>query len=101
MLHPDIHARLDDIRRILADHRVKTAYVFGSALRENFKDDSDLDLLIEFEKGITTKDYADLYWDLGDKIEKLTGREVDLVTLSSITNKYFLMELENTREAIL
>jgi predicted nucleotidyltransferase len=101
MIHPDIGAHLDALRGILFDHKVKEAYVFGSAVKGSFTKDSDLDLLIEFEPGVGELEYADLWWDLGDRLEELVERKVDLVTLSSIRNKYLRMELESTREVIL
>ncbi|MGA2548000.1 MAG: nucleotidyltransferase domain-containing protein [Rectinemataceae bacterium] len=101
MIHPEIQTRLEALKQILKSHKVKEAYIFGSAVNGRFTKDSDLDLLIEFEKGIDPSEYADLWWDLGDRLEELVQRKVDLVTLSSVRNKYFRMELENTREAIL
>ena len=86
---------------LLRAHKIKKAYVFGSAVNGRLTKDSDLDLLIEFDPDISDLEYADLWWDLGQRLEELIQRPVDLVTLSSITNKYFMMELENTREAIL
>jgi uncharacterized protein len=56
--------------------------VFGSALREDFRPDSDIDFLVRFA--------PDARWSLFDHMEmelelvRLLGREVDLVTRSSI-----------------
>lgn len=101
MIHPEIHARLDAICSLLREHKIKEAYIFGSAVNGRLTKDSDLDLLIEFDPQVGELEYADLWWDLSERLEALVQRPVDLVTLSSITNKYFMMELENTREAIL
>ncbi len=101
MIHPEITARLDAMRALLREHKVKEAYVFGSAVNGRFTKDSDLDLLIEFDPQVHDLEYADLWWDLSERMEALVQRPVDLVTLSSITNKYFMMELENTKEALL
>jgi predicted nucleotidyltransferase len=51
--------------------------VFGSAVRDDFGPDSDVDLLYEFEAGRTPG------WtivDLVDELEALFGRQVDLVS---------------------
>jgi hypothetical protein len=101
MIHPSVRPHLDDIRSILKKHAVKEAYVYGSAVTENFSDQSDLDLLVEFQDGIETTSFADLWWDLCERIEETVHHPVDVVTLSSITNPYFLQEVEATREAIL
>lgn len=101
MIHPEIEARLEELKQVLVSHKVKEAYIFGSAVKETFSKDSDLDLLIEFDPGTEPLDVANLWWDLNDRLEEVIGRKVDLVTISSIKNKYFMMELNNTREAIL
>ena len=51
--------------------------LFGSALRPDFRPDSDLDLLVEVEPGaeIGFMELAGLQFDLAD----LLGRDVDLV----------------------
>ena len=101
MVHPEIQKKLDQIRAILRDHQVEKAYVFGSAVHGTFSSASDFDLLVEFGKDINPDTYADLWWNLVEKLETVLQRPVDLVTVSSITNRYFKMELERTREAIL
>jgi uncharacterized protein len=101
MIHPEVRNRLEELRDALRAHKVQKAFVFGSAVKGEFTPESDLDLLIEFSPGIEPDEYADLWWDLNDRLEELIGRKVDIITLPSIRNKYFMMELENTREAIL
>jgi len=32
-------------------HHIRKLWLFGSALRDDFSDDSDVDVLVEFEKG--------------------------------------------------
>lgn len=56
--------------------------VFGSVLREDFRPDSDIDLLARFA--------ADAHWSLFDhmrmerEVVELLGREVDLVSRASV-----------------
>jgi predicted nucleotidyltransferase len=49
VIHPEIEARLEKLKQVLICHKVKEAYIFGSAVTESFSKDSDLDLLIEFD----------------------------------------------------
>lgn len=51
--------------------------LFGSVLRDDFRDDSDVDVLVEFEPEapIGLFQYSDLRFELAE----LFGREVDLV----------------------
>jgi len=101
MIQPILVNRLEQVRKILRSHRVKSAFAFGSVCRETFDQESDIDLLVDFEDGIDPIAYGQLYWDLAEQLEKAVDRSVDLVTLSSIRNAYFLQEVEATRETIL
>jgi predicted nucleotidyltransferase len=61
---------------------VRRLGLFGSCLRGDEGADSDIDLLVEFEPG--QKSLANLV-DLGELLEALFGRRVDLVTLESLS----------------
>ncbi len=50
--------------------------LFGSAARDELRDDSDIDVLVEFDGPAT----FDGYFDLKTRLEELFGRPVDLVT---------------------
>lgn len=50
--------------------------MFGSAARDELHDESDIDVLVEFERAAT----YDGYFDLKEFLEQLLGRRVDLVT---------------------
>ena len=54
--------------------------VFGSVVRGENRGDSDVDFLIEFEKGRTLFDLIELKLDL----EELIGATVDIVTPDSL-----------------
>ncbi|HET6516536.1 MAG TPA: nucleotidyltransferase family protein [Thermodesulfovibrionales bacterium] len=55
--------------------------VFGSFARGEEKDDSDIDVLIEFEERYET---FDNFMDLKYFLEDLFGRKVDLVTMDAL-----------------
>ena len=50
--------------------------LFGSAARDELREDSDIDVLVEFDGPAT----FDGYFDLKTYLEKLLGRQIDLVT---------------------
>ncbi|MBI4235702.1 nucleotidyltransferase domain-containing protein, partial [Candidatus Peregrinibacteria bacterium] len=56
---------------------------FGSYARGEAKNNSDLDLMVEFEGPIGLE-----FVDLADDIENLVGIKVDLVSKSAIKPKY-------------
>lgn len=63
-------------------NRIRRLSLFGSVLRDDFRPDSDVDVLVEFE--------SDAHWSLLDlvsmqnELEKLIGREVDLVERAAV-----------------
>jgi predicted nucleotidyltransferase len=65
---------------VLANHKIVRASLFGSFARNEEKDGSDIDLLIEFRKG---KSLLDLI-SLKNEIEELTNRKTDILTYKSI-----------------
>lgn len=54
----------------------KRLALFGSAARDELRDDSDIDVLVEFAGPAT----FDGYFELKERLEQLLGRTVDLVT---------------------
>lgn len=50
--------------------------VFGSVVRQEDREDSDVDLLVDFEDGVTLFDMM----DVREALEHELGRSVDLVT---------------------
>jgi uncharacterized protein len=74
-------ARIEIPKEQVADFcrrwRILELSLFGSALREDFRPDSDLDLLVTFAPGADWR-----YWDLmtmQDELQTLFRRKVDLV----------------------
>lgn len=60
--------------------------VFGSALRDDFRPESDIDLLVEFAPGSGTSLF-DLV-TMRDELAAMFGREVDLVEKDGLTNPF-------------
>ena len=93
-----------NIRRIfeLCNHyKVKSLYVFGSILTSRFNKESDIDLLVKFNKdSIPLSEYADNYFDLQFALEDLLKRKVDLVCDDAIKNPYFRQEVDSKKELI-
>jgi predicted nucleotidyltransferase len=66
----------EEIRLVVARNRATNLRVFGSAMRGDDRDDSDLDLLVDALPGATLLDLGGLQMDLQD----LLGVRVDLLT---------------------
>lgn len=56
--------------------------IFGSALREDFRPDSDVDVMVTLEKGVerTFQDWLRMI----EELERIFGRKVDLVERRSV-----------------
>ncbi|MBF0472828.1 MAG: nucleotidyltransferase family protein [Nitrospirae bacterium] len=61
--------------------RVKRIGIFGSFARDEQREDSDIDVLVDFEEGGKT---FDGFMDLKFFLEDLFGRKVDLVTVPAL-----------------
>jgi len=72
----------EEIRAFCDRWEVEELAVFGSALREDFGNESDLDLLVRFAPAAewTLLDHARMEREL----EEILGRSVDLVTREAI-----------------
>ena len=74
---------------------VKDLYLFGSYAREEAGEQSDLDLLVEFEAGAQIGLFE--FARLRRQLSELLGREVDLVTPDAIRPE---MKDQILREAV-
>jgi predicted nucleotidyltransferase len=76
--------QIDEIKKTLIDalrkHEVKKAALFGSIVRGEATEESDIDLLIEFEGRKSLLDLAGLKLD----IQELLRRRVDVLTYKSL-----------------
>ncbi|MFQ3612993.1 MAG: nucleotidyltransferase family protein [Cyanobacteriota bacterium] len=82
------------IAQICQQYHIQRLALFGSVLRDDFKPDSDIDILVEFESGYTP-DFA--FIEIQDRLSCLLGREVDLNTpedLSRFFREQVLSEAE-------
>ena len=92
----NIDKYLSEIKQICTTYKIKQLFIFGSAISNNFSQDSDIDLLVEFKRaGI--KGSFDQYFDFKEAMEKIFGRRVDLVCRKSISNPVFREEVESSK----
>lgn len=94
-----IEANNKEITDLCRKYAVKELYLFGSALRQNFRSGCDIDLAVVFSrKGIEGS--FDQYFNLKMELEQLLGRSVDLVCSASIRNSILRRELDKTKKLI-
>ena len=95
-----IENRLSGIKSLMQKHRIKRAYLFGSAVKGNFGENSDVDFVVDVDDTIEPVELGGHLWDLTFELEKLLGREVDLLTSRSLKNPYFIEEINETKQLI-
>ncbi len=78
--------------------KIKEFALFGSVLRDDFRPDSDVDVLVTFAD--------DAHWslfdwvDMIDELKAMFGREVDLVSTGGLRNPFRRREILSTREVL-
>ena len=95
--------RIELSREAIADFcrrwRIRELAIFGSALREDFRPDSDVDVLVTFEPEVRWE--FQQWLEMTRELEALFGRRVDLVerrmveqSKNYIRRKHILSHLE-------
>jgi predicted nucleotidyltransferase len=74
----------DRIRQIALSHRVSNVRVFGSVLRGEDRDGSDLDLLVEPTTETTLMDIGAIRYELNE----LLGIPIDVLTPNALPDKF-------------
>lgn len=94
-----IEKNIDAIKSLCKSHKVAKLFVFGSVLRNDFNESSDVDLIVDFNK-IEFGNYVDNYFDLHRSLEKLFKRPVDLLEDKAIENPYFKQVVDSTKQLV-
>lgn len=98
-----MHLINDNIQKLFAlcrKYKVNKLYAFGSILTPRFNDNSDVDILVDFNSEIDHNNYADNFFDFYHALKALFQRDIDLVDETSVRNPYFKAELEETKQLI-
>jgi uncharacterized protein len=72
--------------------------LFGSVLRDDFRSDSDVDVLVVFAPDVRLA-LSDLL-DMKEELEKRFGRSVDIVEKNLLKNPYRRANILNTHQVI-
>lgn len=94
-----VENKVKQIEELCIKYDVKSMYLFGSSSDGNFTDLSDIDILVEF-KELAFDKYTDNYFDLHYDLQSLLEREIDLVTVNSLSNPYFIQSIEQTKQLL-
>jgi predicted nucleotidyltransferase len=99
-MHPAIAQHQSGITAICQRYRISRLEVFGSAARgDDFNPlHSDADFLVEFAPD--AQPGLNAFYGAKADLEKLLGRNVDLVEPAAVRNPYVLASINRNREAI-
>jgi len=78
----NINIQEEQLKEICTRYLIEELAIFGSALREDFNDSSDVDLLYTFQE--TARHSLFDVVKIKEEFEKLFGRSVDLISCRAI-----------------
>ena len=98
MKQDKIKVPLEQVEAFCRRWKIKELALFGSVLREDFRSDSDIDVLVTFEAdgGFTFDNRVEML----DELAAIFGREVDLVEKETIRNPFRRHEILTTKEVV-
>lgn len=81
----EVQAILQQLKpELISKYGVSSLGLFGSIVRDDFTDKSDIDIVVSFSKPIGIE-----FIDLADELEEKLNRKVDLVSRNGIKPKYY------------
>jgi predicted nucleotidyltransferase len=99
MVAAKIEIPLDRIRDFCMRWKIVEFALFGSVLRDDFRPDSDVDVLVTFGAEATWS-YWDGWFEMIEELEAMFGRKVDLVTKRSLKNPFRRHEILKTHQVV-
>src|SRR5882724_9635384 len=95
-----IEQHRDELEALCQRYRVRTLELFGSAADGTFDPaHSDLDFLVDFLPLEPGQPFA-FYFGLLESLRELFSRRVDLVTIRTIQNPFFLRSVNRSRQVL-
>jgi uncharacterized protein len=97
-ISPKVEVSEDAIASFCQRWKITEFALFGSILRDDFRPDSDVDVLVSFA--------PDAKWSLWniiemkEELESLFGREVDFVQKTCLRNPFRRYEILSTKQVI-
>lgn len=97
-MNVNVHLDHEALAAFCRKWRIRELSIFGSALRDDFGPESDLDFLVSFEPDVPL-DLLDIL-DMKAELEAQYGRPVDLVEREALRNPWRKYEILRTCEVI-
>ena len=97
-MNPQFQIEQEKIAAFCRKWKVTEFSIFGSALREDFGPESDVDVVVSFAEDAPWS--LDDWVDMIEELKVIFGRKVDLVEKEAVRNPFRRHEILNTREVI-
>lgn len=89
----------ENLRQLCRQHHVRSLAAFGSVLRQDFKQSSDIDLIVDIDDADPLS-YADTYFALKFALEQLFSRSIDLLEEKELRNPCLRQRINETKVLI-
>ncbi len=96
-MNPQVTIRREEIQAFCRAHSVRELAVFGSAVRPDFNDASDIDVLIDLDPN--TRIGLIALQKMRDELSRIFGRPVDLLTRNGL-NRHIRVQILDSAEII-
>ena len=94
-----VERNINQVSKLLEQHKVDNMYLFGSVLTENFTLTSDIDFLVNFGQ-VELEEYFDNYIGLKTGLEQIFNRSVDLVEEKTVKNPVLRRSIDRNKKLI-
>ena len=78
--------------------KIREFALFGSVLRDDFRPDSDIDVLVEFEPDARYSLFD--FLEMEEQLTTLFGRKVDLVQKGAVRNPFVRHHIRHNRRTV-
>ena len=95
----DLKKYMSDIKILCRRNKVRTLYVFGSVLTDEFTESSDIDLIVEIDSD-DPLEYADNYFNLKFALEEIFKRHIDLLENKAVKNQYLRENIDKSKSLL-
>lgn len=89
----------NQIAELCRKYHVRKLFAFGSVLTDRFNDESDIDLIADFDREAIS-DIFITYFDFKYSLEYIFNRKVDLMGEQLIRNLYLKNNINNSKQLI-
>ena len=93
-----VHLTYEEIVQLCDKYHIEELSIFGSSIRDDFTDDSDIDVLVAYKPKAKVSLFDEV--DLMNELSNLIKRTVDICDIRGLKNPIRREEILSTREVV-